>query len=173
MTAMLETGTRAAARIAALDLDPIVCKLMSPGKDEPGMTLGEADEAVRLYRQFLTLLDLYPDQLIAPPAVVDKVWHAHILDTGKYAADCDSVFGRFIHHFPYFGMRGDSDSAALELAAARTRRLLHQHFGTGPAPAGAGHCIGNTGGSGGKCNIPPLSGMSQERPRPDRGVTAD
>jgi methylmalonyl-CoA mutase len=33
-------------------------------------------------------------------ADVDKVWHAHILFTRKYAADCEALCGRFIHHQP-------------------------------------------------------------------------
>lgn len=28
------------------------------------------------------------------------MWHAHILFTQKYAADCDRIFGSFLHHFP-------------------------------------------------------------------------
>jgi hypothetical protein len=33
--------------------------------------------------------------------VVDEMWHRHILDTAAYRADCDSLFGRFLDHFPY------------------------------------------------------------------------
>ena len=38
----------------------------------------------------------------------------HILDTRAYSRDCEFLFGRFLHHFPYFGMRGDADRAALD-----------------------------------------------------------
>jgi hypothetical protein len=64
---------------------------------------------------------------------VDKFWHGHILDTMKYAEDCQRVFGYFLHHFPYFGMRDAEDAANLANAAATTRRLYEQEFGAGKA----------------------------------------
>jgi hypothetical protein len=60
---------------------------------------------------------------------VDKFWHGHILDTLKYAEDCDVIFGRFLHHFPYFGMRGAEDAANLARAGEVTQRLYLQEFG--------------------------------------------
>jgi hypothetical protein len=32
---------------------------------------------------------------------LDDLWHEHILDTQKYKEDCESVFGKFIHHNPH------------------------------------------------------------------------
>jgi hypothetical protein len=31
---------------------------------------------------------------------LDEMWHEHILDTHKYARDCNTIFGRMIHHDP-------------------------------------------------------------------------
>lgn len=43
-----------------------------------------------------------------------KFWHYHILDTRAYHKDCDTVFGHYLHHFPYFGMRGEQDAINLK-----------------------------------------------------------
>ena len=45
-----------------------------------------------------------------PPPDVDEIWHAHILNTRRYAEDCSRLFGTFHHHYPYFGIDG-KDSA--------------------------------------------------------------
>ena len=47
----------------------------------------------------------------------------------KYAEDCEMLFGRFIHHFPYFGKRGKVDKNNLYTAFAETQKLFQQHFG--------------------------------------------
>lgn len=59
-----------------------------------------ADEAVREYQRFLILKALHPDKILRPDAIVDDLWHAHILDTRAYAEDCDRIFGAFLHHDP-------------------------------------------------------------------------
>jgi hypothetical protein len=43
--------------------------------------------------------------MISP--IVDEVWHAFILFTSDYAAFCDEVFGRFVHHAPNWPGGGD------------------------------------------------------------------
>ena len=85
-------------RVAALDLEPIVYKLMYPEPGESGLTLARADQDVALYRCFLTLCLLHPGATIVPTRQLDHVWHTHMLDTSKYRADCDWVFGFFLDH---------------------------------------------------------------------------
>jgi hypothetical protein len=114
--------------IFALNLDPIKLKLMDC-EEGHGWTRSQADDYEREYKRFLALLAKFPDQVIAPNANVDKFWHGHILDTMKYADDCKQVFGYFLHHFPYFGMRGEEDAANLASAAANMRRLYELEFG--------------------------------------------
>src|SRR4029077_20001089 len=80
----------------------------------------------------------HPGETLAPCKPVDNFWHGHILDTHMYAEDCDRVFGRFLHHFPYFGMRGDEDAANLARAAETTQRLYREQFGYGPE--GTAYC---------------------------------
>lgn len=146
----------AIARVDELDLEPIVFKMMHPDHEE-GLTLEEADRAVDRYRKFLKLCAMYPDRPIVPTAEIDHVWHTHILDTAKYRYDCDRVFGRFLDHFPYLGLRGDDDAARLAASFADTQDLYMTHFGE--ALGGAQQACGeNCGGS--LCENPACSGNS-------------
>lgn len=99
-------------KVAALDLGPIKFKLMD-SKDGEGWDRERADRVEVEYRNFLLLSGADSALPAVPFGDVDTFWHYHILDTQKYAADCDQLFGRFLHHFPYFGMRGETDKAAL------------------------------------------------------------
>ncbi len=125
------------AAILALDLDPIKVKLMQQEEGE-GWSREYVDQVEVAYKRFLTLVAKYPEETIAPSKDVDKFWHGHILDTMKYAEDCQNVFGFFLHHFPYFGMRGEQDAANLAEAGRTTRRLYEEEFGaTLPSRAAA------------------------------------
>jgi hypothetical protein len=119
---------RVVAAIQALDLDPIKLKMMD-AEEGQGWSREHADRTELGYKRFLTLLATHPEETLAPSKDVDKFWHGHILDTLKYAEDCDKVFGCFLHHFPYFGMRGAEDAANLARAAETTRRLYLYEFG--------------------------------------------
>lgn len=116
-------------RIDALDLEPVVYKLVHPDPAESGLSLTEADQGIELYRCFLKLCALFPGTPIVPTLVIDRVWHAHMLDTAKYRADCQAVFGRFLDHFPYAGLRGEADHLAWLEDFARTRTMFRDCFG--------------------------------------------
>jgi hypothetical protein len=92
-------------------------------------TLDKADAVEVEYKRFLTLQKMYPQESIAPLFDVDIFWHYHILDTMKYAVDCQAVFGYFLHHFPYLGLRGEADEEAHELQGQRGRELYRLAFG--------------------------------------------
>ncbi len=92
--------TGACGRVDELDLEPVVYKLMHPDPGESGLTLAEADRDVAIYRRFLKLCVLRSGASIVPTQAIDRVWHAHMLDTAKYRADCELVLGRFLDHFP-------------------------------------------------------------------------
>jgi hypothetical protein len=156
--------------IDALDLEPIVYKLMHPEPGHAALSLAEADQDVALYRCFLKLCVLHPTATIVPTRQLDHVWHTHMLDTAKYRADCDLVFGHFMDHFPYAGLRGEEDRRAWRDDFAQTRRLFRRHFGVniGSQPAASAcrnHgdvsdcCVG--------CIKPPAA---DARPRPDRST---
>jgi hypothetical protein len=115
------------AKIKELELGPIAYKLMHPETGE-GLSYLQVSRALTRYLMFLCLVYLYPNVAIAPSQEIDQVWHQHILDTSKYAQDCQMLFGRFIHHFPYFGIRNEGDRQQLNAAFAQTQALFKQHF---------------------------------------------
>lgn len=92
--------------IAALNLEPIKNKLMDAEHGE-GWSRAKVEAMDTEYRRFLHLMHTFPNESASPTKAVDTFWHYHILDTQKYAADCDEVFGCFMHHNPY----GDEASA--------------------------------------------------------------
>lgn len=115
--------------IDALDLEPIKVKLMHKESGE-GWTLEHASAVEAEYRRFLYLMKTFPQEQAAPLVDVDTFWHYHILDTLKYAEDCQAVFGHFLHHFPYIGLRGEDDLAAHERLGMRMQQLYEATFGT-------------------------------------------
>jgi hypothetical protein len=114
--------------IAALDLDPIKVKLMHEESGE-GWSLEKANAVEFEYRRFLVLMKKFPQEQTAPLFDVDIFWHYHILDTMKYARDCEDVFGYFLHHFPYIGLRGEADEQAHHRVGERMRELYEETFG--------------------------------------------
>jgi hypothetical protein len=115
-------------KLESLDLTLIAYKLMHPGYGQ-GWTRQQVDRAIVNYKRFLLLLYLYPNSAIVPTQEIDQVWHQHILDTRKYAQDCQWLFGYFVHHYPYFGMESDAEPHALEAAFSRSQTLFAEHFG--------------------------------------------
>jgi hypothetical protein len=115
-------------KVEALDFTLLRQKLV----EEQGLTPELCDEAEGLYRRFLALSLRYPDRKICPTGPIDLFWHAHILDTEAYERDCKALFGRFLHHFPYFGLRGPEDRADLERTFADSVDLFIRHFGIDP-----------------------------------------
>jgi len=116
-------------KLKKLDLGPIAYKLMHR-EEGFGWTKGRTKQAIAHYLMFLSLIYLYPNQPIVPTAEIDQVWHQHILDTDKYATDCQMLFGEFIHHFPYYGLRGKGDRQNRQQAFAKTQLLFQKHFAT-------------------------------------------
>jgi hypothetical protein len=114
-----------------LDLSNVRAKLSEP-EEGPGLTDRQLDLAETEYRRFLALHLAYPDADIVPCKLVDEIWHQHILDTRAYHADCDAIFGSYLHHFPYFGMRGDADAQALRDTYDDTLTRYRDAFGEPP-----------------------------------------
>jgi len=116
------------AAIAALDLTPIKVKLMHKESGE-GWSLEKANAMEIEYRRFLYLMKAFPNDETAPQVDVDTFWHYHILDTMKYATDCEQVFGYFLHHYPYIGLRSEDDVVVQQQAGERMRELYESTFG--------------------------------------------
>jgi len=115
---------------------------------EAEMTAEQWDEGELEYRRFLSLKQWYPGVSLVPSKLVDKIWHAHILDTRAYREDCNNVFGRFIDHYPYFGIYGEDDYQALQYSFTQTITLYERHFGDYPKETTASRCEGHA------CHVP-------------------
>ena len=116
------------ALIAALDLNPIKTKLMHKESGE-GWSLEHANAIETEYRRFLYLMKAFPHVETAPLVDVDTFWHYHILDTMKYARDCEQAFGYFVHHYPYLGLAGENGVELQQQAGERMRELYESTFG--------------------------------------------
>ena len=120
-------------RLECIDLTMVRKKLADP-EEGKGWSAAELDLAEREYRRFLALHLIYPGMAVVPCGFVDEVWHAHILDTQAYGPDCEAAFGFFLHHFPYFGLRGEEDAENLLDSYEQT---LHAYIGAfGDLPDG-------------------------------------
>jgi len=126
------------AAFAALDLAPIKTKLMHVDSGE-GWSALRADAVETEYRRFLYLMKKYPDAEASPTVDVDTFWHYHILDTMKYARDCETVFGYFLHHYPYVGIGAGADEGEQVRAGERMREIYEAEFGASHG-AGAAWC---------------------------------
>jgi hypothetical protein len=115
-----------------LDLSNVKMKL-ADSEEGPGLSTDYIELMEAEYRKFLGLQLLYPGADIVPCKLVDEMWHRHILDTAAYREDCDAIFGRFLDHFPYFGMRGEEDAQALHDAYADTLDRYRDAVGEPPA----------------------------------------
>jgi hypothetical protein len=119
--------------LAQLDLEPIIIKAMEP-EEGLGWSFGRACRVADEYRKFLVLCMNDEHNSMVPSAAVDEFWHLHILDTQKYAQDCKRFLGFFLHHFPYFGMRGEEDDRSLQAAWLRTLECYESEFGERASP---------------------------------------
>jgi hypothetical protein len=121
MQAQAQFDTSFESRLAKVNLASVMAHVAA----DTG--LGETDlaRAEQLYRQFLTLKARFPHMSFVPPRLVDEVWHAHITFTRQYMADCDLLFGEYLHHNP------DMDSAEAETRfLADTVPAYQAEFGT-------------------------------------------
>lgn len=114
------------ATIAALDLEMVKMKLREKEEGE-NWTPEQCDSAEIEYKRYLHLCKKYGKGVV-PNKVMDKFWHYHILDTRAYHNDCNAVFGHYLHHFPYFGMRGEQDAIDLKNAFLQTKERYLETF---------------------------------------------
>ncbi len=129
--------------IAELDLEPIKAKLMHKESGE-AWSPEKANAVETQYRRFLYLMKMFPTEQTAPLVDVDTFWHYHILDTMKYAQDCEKAFGYFLHHYPYLGLGEQDDVQVQQRAGQRMQELYEQTFGESYAEAANGAWCGRT-----------------------------
>jgi len=134
------------------DLNPIKFKLIY-SDEGPSWSLDFCNLLEKEYRRFLALSKFYPSKTIVPSKIIDEFWHAHILDTRKYAQDCEDYFGNFLHHFPYLGMRSEEDAEILKTVWSETKEIYQLVFNE-PMPelaksshADCANCFSSCGGN--------------------------
>jgi hypothetical protein len=127
-----DAGDALARLDGLLDLSNVRMKL-ADAEEGAGLEVDQIDQMEGEYRKFLALQLMHPGADIVPCEIVDEMWHRHILDTAAYRDDCDAIFGQFLDHFPYFGMRGEADAQALNDAYADTLDRYRDAFGEPPA----------------------------------------
>jgi hypothetical protein len=115
-------------RLNSLDFGPLAYKLMNP-EDRPGLSLEQAIDAIKKYKGFLFLYNINEGKAVSPSRYIDYVWHTHILDTELYLVQTASLFGHYLHHFPFFGKRDGADEMELLAAADFTKSQALAYFG--------------------------------------------
>ncbi len=115
----------------SLDLSDVRMKL-ADADEGPGLNEAQIDLMEGEYRKFLALQLAHPEATIVPCKIVDEIWHRHILDTAAYRRDCEAIFGRFVDHYPYFGMRSEAEAEELNDAYVGTLGLYRDAFGEPP-----------------------------------------
>lgn len=115
-------------KLVDIDLSPIFFKMQCEGETLNGEEINY-EVADRVYRQFLSLHACYPERTFVPSKLIDLVWHYHILDTQKYVAECEHIFGRYLHHDPYFGIGSAENYEANQLAWRETLEVWEAEFG--------------------------------------------
>lgn len=118
---------QAKSYIDALDFSQIIDKMVKKDK----WFRKDAVEACNLYRNFLFLNKKYQGQYqqLPPSLEIDEFWHNHILDTEKYQTDCEAIFGKFMHHYPYFGIDKKTTMDDLHKAFQQVQALHYKEFG--------------------------------------------
>ena len=119
------------SRINEESLDLIRCKMNDT--PELGLEGEEVEIAVEEYRRFLVLKMENPSVKMVPTGLMDKAWHTHILDTRRYAVDCEAMFGRFLHHHPsYKGAESGEREDVLTRASEVMSSLYSERYGHDP-----------------------------------------
>ena len=124
-------------RLAKVDLTRIMARVES----ETGMSGETLARAEQLYRQYLTLRHRFPMDSMVPPVIVDYVWHAHMEFTRQYMADCESLFGGYLHHEPSdVDTTAEYESVTVPAYASEFGEDFLMARKLNPAHFGAAHC---------------------------------
>jgi hypothetical protein len=119
------TPEQVRAAIDALDLTQVLAKATETYQWTPE----QAGQADHWYRNFLWLCYKHGPPLGAIGKDADDLWHVHLLDTAKYRADCQTVFGHFLDHTPLYGPPGARETET----HTATTALYQSEFGALPA----------------------------------------
>ena len=113
--------------VKKLDFDRLIWKI-SNSSGGTNLSAKDLKNAVDQYRKFLTLKAKYPKAELVPTEEIDLIWHSHILDTRRYSADCKKLFGRFLHHGPFFGPFSTETQEEMGVRFNETSKLWKREF---------------------------------------------
>lgn len=108
-----------------LDLQYIIEAMCAPSYPLPRWSVADAQHCCQLYKNFLFLQKKHFPALLVPTREIDEFWHNHILYTKRYMADCQHIFGHYLHHEP---AAPDEDLAGLIDSFLRTKEFYLQEF---------------------------------------------
>ena len=94
-----------------------------------GWSLERIDVAIEDYKRYMAVTKSLNGYQLVPNGEIDRIWHEHILDTRQYAKVCLVLFGGVLHHYPYFGMRNESDVENWESTTSLSKDLWVKLFG--------------------------------------------
>lgn len=135
-------------RIDEIDLSCVKEKLCRPtDKGGNGWTLHHVDLMEMWYKRFLKICKMQRREVV-PLGDIDEFWHTHILFTRKYAKDCETVMGRFLHHVPFVG--DNAEEVGAQRLREQSKALFMKYFGESPVSQedacgcnSSGNCCGN------------------------------
>jgi hypothetical protein len=136
-------------QIENLDFSQLKSKLKDK-EDGEGWSNYECESSEKLYKRFLKLILLFPTERLVPTKTIDTFWHYHILDTRHYLKTTTSIFGEYIHHYPYLGLGGDNEIIELNSLFQKTLQLYFQTFNENLVNDFPSKCD-NGGGNGSTC----------------------
>jgi len=123
-------------RVRSLKISSLVDQLNHSPRSA-NWTEKEMRKTIAQYFAFLYLVDHYPNLALVPTQNIDHIWQCHILDTEKYAMDCQILFNRFVHRFSFLEFSYEDDRNQFSqgkrqnnlAASVLTQVLFRKHFG--------------------------------------------
>jgi hypothetical protein len=84
--------------LKSISFDRVIQKLA----EQPFWSLQHAKTACQQYQRFLFLIKKYgKNYRLSPSKEIDAFWHQHVLCTKQYHHDCQIIFGKYLHHYPF------------------------------------------------------------------------
>ena len=100
MTIALERPVGTTDPLALVDPDVANLLTIRITSEHPEINKATALRIVGQTAAFIAASGQQPGQALAPSQLVDIGWHTFLLHTVDYAAFCERVAGRFVHHVP-------------------------------------------------------------------------
>ncbi|XP_062595714.1 uncharacterized protein LOC134257087 [Saccostrea cucullata] len=91
--------------------------------------------AIKRYKQFLTLKRLNPESFVVPCYDVDLIWHSHQVHPAGYKKDTETLLGKLFNHDDSVNDR--REGSKLVVSDRETRTLWREAFGTNFSEFGA------------------------------------